>query len=212
MMLYLVGGLAVAVAVAGGIASCERKRANAAERATAQVQGQYDAYRLNQEALAEKEKVDNDAKERKWNESNRASSATIAGLRRALDDRVRDAARAIIRPDGSTIRETACPGPVADGAPGKPVPDPESYVAKADYLALEDRSALDALKVVGLQKYVRDVCLSDGPVTGSVESGDGDVSGGAMRHGSGSVPHSLSHTSVGNQRAAVAHSRTDELD
>jgi len=159
----VIGGLVAAVVVAGGIASCEHKRANAAEEKTARVQGQYDGYRLNQEALAEQEKQSNDRKEKTWNETNAANTGTITDLRNRLAVRVRAPAGALVRPDGSTIREAACPGPVPPGAPGQPVPagPPEGYIPKTDYVALENRSTNDVLRLVGLQKYVTDVCLKE---------------------------------------------------
>jgi len=164
VLLYVVGGLAVALAVSVGVAGCERTRANSAETARATIQGQYDAYRLSQEDLAKLEKESNDRKEKTWNESNAQNTGTIAGLRARLDVRVRDAARALVRPDGSTISEKACPGPVPDGKAGQPVPagPAEGYVPKADYVALEDRSTRDVLRLVGLQRYVREVCLDPG--------------------------------------------------
>lgn len=160
-MIYLIVIMGLVTLVAGGLASCEHKRADANHREAVATQGRFDAYRLSQEDLAEQEKATNDRKEKNWNETNTSNAAVVADLRAELDKRVLNRARSIVRPDGSSISEKACPGPVADAAPGKPVPDPESYVAKAEYLALEDRSGKDALKVVGLQRYITDVCLKD---------------------------------------------------
>ena len=163
-MIYLIVIMALALAAAGGLVSCERTRANEAERGRASIQGQYDAYRISQEDVARREKEDNDRKEKNWNESNAENTGTITDLRNRLAVRVRDAARALVRPDGSTIRETACPGSIPDGVARQPVPagPPEGYVSKADYVALEERSGRDVLRVVGLQRYVREVCLDSG--------------------------------------------------
>lgn len=161
-MFYIVGALLIALLAMGGLVSCEHKRANVAEEGRAKIQGQYDAYRLSQEDLAKEEKAKNDLKEKTWNESNSSNNGTIADLRAKLAERMRAPARALVRPDGSAIRKTACPGPVPDGKPGQPVPaGPVESVPKADYVALENRATNDVLRLTGLQKYVREVCLVD---------------------------------------------------
>lgn len=124
----------------------------------AKEQGRFAAFREEVAEEGRKAEAEKVAREKTWKETNDANVATLAAARAELARRVRDPNRRGTRPDGSAVPAAACPGPVPDGAGGQPPPG-TLWVPKADYDGLEDRAARDALRVIGLQRYVREVCL-----------------------------------------------------
>lgn len=150
-------GLGVALALSLLALRVEHGWRLEAELQLATERGRFLAFREEVGEKGRRAEAERIALERTWKERNDAQRIDLVAARAELARRVRDDRRGT-RPDGGSVPVTTCPGRVANGTGREP--PLATLVPKADYDALEERGARDALKVVGLQRYVSEVCLS----------------------------------------------------
>lgn len=141
-------GMGIVTLVATGIAGCEHK---------AKINAQKEVTRLELTIgtmikTAEYQAKEAESRENAWklanqhikDRANRERADLMAELQRMRDNP--------IRPDGSAIPTSTCPGSKSDGVP-------EKLVSLTEYESLQARAAADAQDWVRLQDYVTEVCL-----------------------------------------------------